>query len=276
MIERYTKTLAHTNGIWSTLHKGEISYPDHWNSDMFHIEDESFWFNHRNQVIRTIAQKHITKGIIFDIGGGNGYVSKMLMENGYTPVLVEPGSEGIVNAKERGIKHLIHARFEDAGFLNESIDNAGLFDVVEHIKDDDLFMKNIHQSLKNNGKVILTVPSFQFLWSKVDEESGHFRRYSKKQMKKLLENSGFRVLYANNFFSFLVVPIFLFRTLPSIIFKRKQKIFKSNKAEHSPTSKPLSKINSALCKAELKSLKKGRKIFWGSSCIVVGEKVPVT
>ncbi|MBN1926635.1 MAG: class I SAM-dependent methyltransferase [Prolixibacteraceae bacterium] len=274
MIDRYTKTLSKINGIWSADQTDKISYPENGNMNMFLLEDQSYWFNYRNQIIGEVAQKFIPQGIIFDVGGGNGFVSKMLKDNGYTPVLVEPGKEGILNARERGIEHLIHSRFDDAGFKENSIDNAGFFDVIEHIEDDHLFLKNLSQAMKTNGKVILTAPSFHFLWSKADTEAGHYRRYTMKQMKKLLEDSGFRILYANYFFSFLLAPIFLFRTLPSLFCKRKQRILKSNETEHSPTSKIVKKIISFLCDSEIRRIKRGRKLFGGSSCIVVAEKVP--
>ncbi|HPR32711.1 MAG TPA: class I SAM-dependent methyltransferase [Prolixibacteraceae bacterium] len=252
---------------------GAVSYPSEGNHNCFQIEAQSFWFLHRNQVIAEIFQRFVPEGSrVFDIGGGNGFVSALLREKGYTPVLVEPGSDGIRNARERGIEHLIHARFEDAGFIDESIDHAGLFDVVEHIENDRAFLLALYNKLKPGGKVILTVPAWAFLWSEVDALSGHFRRYTLKKLQMLLYNTGFSYCYGTYFFSFLPLPIFLFRSLPGLfpfILKRKQV---SRESEHRPESKTIRRIIAFFAQAEMKRFEKGKRIPFGSSCLVVAEK----
>jgi hypothetical protein len=52
-------------------------YPDEGNEACFQIEDQSFWFRHRNDCIRELAQNLPPKwkGPIFDGGGGNGFLT---------------------------------------------------------------------------------------------------------------------------------------------------------------------------------------------------------
>lgn len=51
-------------------------------------------------------------------------------------VLLEPGPDGVRNARRRGVRQVLRGTLEAAGFLPDSIPSAGLFDVLEHIEDD--------------------------------------------------------------------------------------------------------------------------------------------
>ena len=53
-----------------------------------------------------------------------------------------------MNGYKRGIKHVFNTTLNDAGFEDEIIDSVGLFDVIEHIKDDYLFMCDINKYMK--------------------------------------------------------------------------------------------------------------------------------
>ncbi|MBS3064140.1 MAG: hypothetical protein J4445_01665 [DPANN group archaeon] len=66
-------------------------------------------------------------------------------------------------------------------------------DVLEHVDNDVEFLLKARELLKYNGCVLISVPSYQFLWTKNDEVRGHKRRYSKKQLKNILEYTGYRV-----------------------------------------------------------------------------------
>lgn len=125
------------DGIFYSKITSEISYPEDGNEKCMQIEDNSFWFNHRNNVIiRSVNNFSKNNFIFFDVGGGNGYVSKGLMDVGIQVILIEPGVNGAQNAVSRGVKTVICSTLENAGFDNSSIDAIGLFDVIEHIEKD--------------------------------------------------------------------------------------------------------------------------------------------
>ena len=103
------------DGIWFSSDNQNISYPSGGNENCFAIEDNSFWFKHRNDCIISIVRSYPPKdnGTIFDIGGGNGFVSLGLAKAGFDVALVEPGRVGASNAKNRGLKNVICARSEE-------------------------------------------------------------------------------------------------------------------------------------------------------------------
>ncbi|MBL4865055.1 MAG: hypothetical protein JKY67_01610, partial [Pseudomonadales bacterium] len=126
------------NGIWYSADIETINYPSDGNDACFTVEENSFWFKHRNNCIASVVKSFPPEnnGTIFDIGGGNGFVSLGLVNSGFNVALVEPGLEGASNAKNRGISNVICATMDTAKFNPNTLPAVGLFDVIEHIEDD--------------------------------------------------------------------------------------------------------------------------------------------
>ena len=204
------------DGIWYANRIEPVSYPSKGNDQCFGIEDKSFWFQHRNACIIELVKKFPPrgKGPIFDVGGGNGFVAKGLMDAGWDVVLVEPGPSGARNAQKRGLQNVVCATTQSAGFKPGSMPAIGVFDVVEHIDDDVEFMNHLHELLEPGGMLYLTVPAYNFLWSDADVEAGHFRRYSLGSLGRALEEVGFKIAFGTYIFRVLPLSVFLCRSLP--------------------------------------------------------------
>jgi len=204
------------DGIWYSNEQNCVSYPSEGNDQCLKIEDKSFWFQHRNACIVELVKKYPPprSGPIFDVGGGNGFVAKGLMNAGWDVVLVEPGPAGARNAKKRGLQHVVCATTQSAGFKPGSMPAIGVFDVVEHIEDDVEFLRHLHNLLEPGGILYLTVPAYDFLWSDADDHAGHFRRYSFKRLEKLCCTTGLDIQFLTGLFSWLIAPLSLFRALP--------------------------------------------------------------
>lgn len=179
-IESFIRDLKFQNGIWLASETQNISYPSDGNNTCYTIEDNSFWFNNRNKIIYEVVKTYSINGPIFDIGGGNGFVSSYLDKNGFETVLVEPGIDGCVNGRNRGLQNIINSNFDTMHFYPNSIPNIGIFDVLEHVEKQDQFLKTLHTSMLTNGILFITVPAFKKLWSEEDKQAGHFRRYRTK------------------------------------------------------------------------------------------------
>ncbi len=261
------------NGIWSSKDTENISYPSDGNEAYFAIEDNSFWFRHRNHCIVSIANSFPPKnnGTIFDIGGGNGCVSFALANAGFDVALVEPGASGASKAKSRGIKNVICATTNTARFKPHSLPAVGLFDVIEHIEDDLSFLKSIKDLLKQEGYLYATVPSYSFLWSEEDVSAGHFRRYTVEGISKVLKSAGFQIEFCSYIFRFLPLPLFFLRTLPYRVGfsmgKKKNNISRDHAAKGGVTGK----ILDSLLKPEIENLNKKIPMMFGSSCLIVAK-----
>lgn len=267
----FTIGLDQSEGFYYSKGHSVISYPDNGNNVYFDIEETSFWFRHRNDCICEAVKIYSPDKVFFDIGGGNGFVSKALEDIPVTVVLVEPGRQGCINAKSRGLKNIICSSWEEAHFKAEALPAVGLFDVVEHIKEDSVFLRSIYRSLQKDGLIFITVPAFQALWSYEDVEAGHYRRYTLMSLKSLLTEIGFKVEYSTYLFSFLPAPIFLFRTLKGKIWRKKKN--DAVKGEHKKGNGILATVIDVVNKWERKRIRKGKTIPFGSTCFVVARKL---
>lgn len=264
-----------TDGIWLSRSRSAISYPDEGNLNCLSLEAGSFWFEHRNCCILETVRSHPPGGTIIDVGGGNGYVTIGLQQNGFPAALLEPGMTGVENAARRGVSALICSTLEDAGFHPASLPAAGAFDVLEHIADESLFLEEINRLLVPGGRFYLTVPAFKGLWSADDEYAGHYRRYTKESLSRSLVRAGFRVERMTYIFSILPLPIFLLRVLPSRVGVRKQQAWESYTQEHSRREGLIGWLLRKILAWELAYLRSGRIIPIGGSCLAVAIKEPV-
>lgn len=261
------------NGIWFSTTQREISYPKEGNMSCFEIEKDSFWFKHRNNCIIEAVKMNSPNEIFFDIGGGNGFVAKGLQDNNIQSVLIEPGIEGVLNARKRGLENIICSTFEDAGVKKNSCKAVGLFDVVEHINDDVTFLKATNAILANGGLVYITVPAYNMLWSNEDVDAGHYKRYTLKTIGNTLKEAGFEVTYATYIFSILPIPVFLFRTIPSKLkLNSKSSDLNKQKNEHSQKKGIVTKLLNKIWDKELMYIKRKQKIPVGGSCFIIAKK----
>jgi len=267
----YTENLEFRDGILYSKGSCAISYPDKGNMECFSIEDNSWWFIHRNNVLKSVISIFSKGKQFFDIGGGNGFITKALQDLGFEAWLVEPGQDGILNAKERGVANLINSTIESAGFKTGALDNTGLFDVLEHIESDQEIIDKIYQATSPGGRIFITVPAYSFLWSDADVNARHFRRYSRKTARHILERAGFNVLYDTCFFSFLVPLIFILRTIPYRVLKRKK--VGDVEEVHNIKWELVNKLINRLCRYEMRKITHKNKILFGSSCLIIAEKI---
>lgn len=179
---------------------------------LYKFEEKHFWFKVRKNVILDAFTRFINKNEnILEIGAGTGNISRMLLSNGYSNVSVgDIHKKGLEYAKSYGIqnRHLLDVTQMP---FKEHFDVIGLFDVLEHISEDSLVIRNIHKSLKEKGKFILTVPAHMWLWSKGADQS-HKKRYELFEIKELLESNNFKILKAKNFF-LSILPLLYLRKL---------------------------------------------------------------
>jgi SAM-dependent methyltransferase len=255
------------NGIWRAR-TAAVSFPPEGYDRSFAVEDNSFWFRHRNACICEVVGRHAPAGPIFDVGGGNGAVAAALEKAGFATVLVEPGLPGAVNARRRGLPAVVCATVEGAGFRPHSLTAAGLFDVLEHIEDDAGFLKTLHGLLIPGGRLYLTVPAYQALWSIDDVHAGHFRRYTLAGLKSVLDGAGFDVDYRSYMFWFLPAAVFAFRTVPTWLGKRAMPELETTRQEHAPPPGWKGRLLDWLLGLEQRRIARGLAVPLGGSCLL--------
>jgi SAM-dependent methyltransferase len=202
------------NGIYQLRDITEdlsIGYQDSYFAPLSEVEVGNFWFEGRNRlIIHTLRKFAPNMHSFIEIGCGTGFVLTAISQ--FFPhtrlVGAEYFAQGLDIAKSRVSNadfYLLDAR--DMPF-QEEFDVVGLFDVIEHIKEDEQTLREVARTLKTNGLMIITVPQHQFLWSTADEYKNHERRYDRDDLIDKVERAGMEVLYTTSFVTFLL-PIML-------------------------------------------------------------------
>ncbi len=165
------------------LKPGHASYDPVFFDRLVAVENKHFWFRSRDQVIRKLIQQTVVKfqpGYrVLEIGCGTGNVLNVMRKACSQGFVV--GSdlffEGLKFARDRVTCPLIQADLHAMPF-QAKFNLIGLFDVIEHIPNDQEILERLKQILVPGGFLFITVPANPSLWSYTDEAAHHFRRYN--------------------------------------------------------------------------------------------------
>jgi len=229
------------------------SIPDYHFDSLKQIETGYWWYEGRllwtkRFITRWLEANAFTEAIYYvDLGCGTGgfgtaihssFPTKcsLLVDN--NPVALKRIS---THAKIQTLAMDLEAPFQ----LPVKPNLITCMDVIEHLKDDQKFLKEIYSCLKPGGLLVLSVPAHQFLYSAWDKSLGHHRRYSKRDLIQKLESAGFKITSASYGWSFLF-PAAPYRFLSS---KTQEKL------EYPKVSARLNKalIFAAQCESKLAS-----------------------
>lgn len=153
------------------------------------LEDMSFAHNY-NGFIKKLINRFVSRKesqTVIDYGAGNGEFCLNSFQN-IDFFAVEPDKYLQEKLRNNGINVL-----ELKNLRYRSIDFVYTINVLEHIENDEEVLQEIYDILAFNGKVLIYVPAFQFLWTGLDDQVKHFRRYTKKSLSKKLEKCGFKI-----------------------------------------------------------------------------------
>jgi SAM-dependent methyltransferase len=168
--------------------------------------------------------KHQLKGEILEIGSGIGNISQLVTDKGFSITLSDYNEEYCDFLKTKfsqneNVKGILNIELVDPNFhqkyfaYREKFDTIFLLNVIEHIKDDLLAVKNCGYLLKPDGHLVLLAPAYSWLYSSFDKQLGHYRRYSLKSLKELLLKNDFTILSGSHFNFTGIVGWFLFGRL---------------------------------------------------------------
>ena len=163
---------------------------------MAELDQLHWWYRARREVIAALIErtaKPPQDALILEVGCGTGHNLPMLARFG-TVEAIEIDPEARALAEQRLGRPVSSAPLPELpGIAERRFDMVGAFDVVEHIDDDGAAVAALTRRLKPGGKLVLTVPAHQWMWSAHDVVNHHKRRYSKRALRRLLETAPLRI-----------------------------------------------------------------------------------
>ena len=136
---------------------------------------------------------------VLEIGAGAGNLSRFLLDRDYV-ILTDYETEYLHLLRRRfgtyenvQIRHLDLNTFTAADLAGDAIDSVVCLNVLEHIEDDRRVLKELFRAIEPGGVVVVLVPAHPELYSDLDKNLGHFRRYTKGLLEERFREAGFVV-----------------------------------------------------------------------------------
>ncbi len=142
---------------------------------------------------------------VLEAGCGKGTFTRFFHNvNEYLGIDVE---ECFITSLQETFKEFSHLNFKaiDLAAMSSELPRAQTFDtivcmnVLEHIKDDTSLLSTFYDRLEPGGNLILLVPANPRLYSPLDEELGHYRRYALPDLTTYLKSTGFTLVESKHF-----------------------------------------------------------------------------
>ena len=137
---------------------------------------------------------------VLDVGCGIGTFSEKISKAGYDVTATDLENTSKKRSSKGGWKFVQSDILAPAEFSGKRFDAIVALDVLEHIGPDSKALSKMLSLLKPGGTLVLTVPAFPSLYSKLDAKIGHFRRYRPEEIRRKVRGAGFdveRVFYWN-------------------------------------------------------------------------------
>ena len=175
----------------ATPHGGSpsIAQPDYW------------WYRARSELLQTVLGPYVgSPGRVLDVGSADGPSVGWLTAP--QKVSLDLDARGL--RPPAGVCGSVLA----LPFVDDAFEVVGAFDVVEHCEPEDLALAELHRVLEPGGRLLLSVPAYQWAWSDHDVANGHHRRYTRPRAVAAVRAAGFDVMRATYGFT-SVFPAFV-------------------------------------------------------------------
>jgi SAM-dependent methyltransferase len=233
---------------------------------MREAEDHYWWFVSRRRLALSLLDRFAPDAQrVLDVGSGTGALLSELQRTrwaaglDFSPLAVE-------FCRKRQLQNLVVGNAEDVPFRIGSFDAVVSLDTLEHVPDHESAARGIARALKPGGVLVLNVPAFRWLWGPHDVALMHQRRYTRAEVKALLEGAGLTV-------EKLSYSVFLL--FPVVVLIRLLDKFKRGPAKVSlpKVSGPSNRLLVKLQDMEARWVAAG-SLPWGSSVVAVARKGP--
>jgi 2-polyprenyl-3-methyl-5-hydroxy-6-metoxy-1,4-benzoquinol methylase len=150
---------------------------------------------------------------ILDVGCGAGLFFDALEQFGHVegiesdPIAVEQSGQW---------RSRIHLGDLDTFKANEPFDIILALDVIEHMDEPDVLLRHAGELLAPGGRILVTTPAFEWLWTSHDRLNHHRKRYTAPEMRSLVRKAGLYPIDTQYLFQSLIVPKMLMRTAEAL------------------------------------------------------------
>jgi SAM-dependent methyltransferase len=180
----------------------------------YDVEDRHWWFRSRRRVLWALIHR---AGLppsprILDAGCGTG---RNLAEFGRLGPSegVDHSPQAVDLCRERGLQGVREGVVEELPFEDGRFDLIFATDVIEHVPDDGAALAELRRVGAPDARLIVTVPAYNWLWSDHDRAYHHYRRYTRRMLRRRMRARGWEPIVGTYFYATMLPPVAAVRML---------------------------------------------------------------
>lgn len=249
-------------------HRSRSMQPEEYRK-MAGVEDRMWYYRAlHGHVVRSFRRHSPDREIhVLDAGCGTGgllrrlkgaYPSWRFTGLDFAPLACEL-------ARERTGSEIVAGSILAMPFGSGTFDGVVSCDVICQVADPGSAVRELHRCLKPGGLVVLTMPSYQWMYSYHDREVANLRRYTRSELNALLREAGFEIV-TSTYWNTLLFPLAVLR----------RKVFPPSvsRSDVRPCSPAVETVFNVLIAFENTWLQWGARLPFGNSILTVARKVP--
>jgi len=152
---------------------------------------------YKSYLIEKILKTYEFKNPLLEIGCGTGEFIEMLKKYRFEGELIDINQDTIEHCRKKCKKLSLNVKVNKKNFFdcesNKKVNSIFMFEVLEHIENDEMALEKVNELLNQNGFFLMSVPAKQSLFSKEDAFQGHIRRYEREDLRNKLKKAGFKI-----------------------------------------------------------------------------------
>lgn len=194
-------------------------------------------------MLRTLIRNlSLQDSLILDAGCGTGFAR---IELGTAGTVI--GLDSSIDAFATNREHTSDcvASVERTPFPDAAFDVVVALDLLEHLDDEETALRELYRVCKPGGHLFVTVPAYQWMWSRHDEALGHHRRYSAKDLRNKVRHAGFSVHRISYVVSTMFLAAAAYRCIRKLLGKE------GTGTDLAPVPEPLNMLLSGLMRMEV-------------------------
>lgn len=224
------------------------------------IDPDAHWYyqSKADAMIALSTQCDFTS--VLDVGAGSGFFSKIMLQR--TKAIHATCLD--IGYKENSVLMVVNKRQNFCREIEHTeSDLILMMDVLEHIEDDVHFLKEYIDKCPSGSVFLISVPAFNFMWSKHDEFLNHYRRYTLRHLLSVVKGAGLKPIHSSYYFGFIFIIPLILRMFGKLFGRGKNKQ-NSQMRNHSRLVNGLLRF---ICKVELPFFKYNKIVGLSIFCI---------
>jgi ubiquinone/menaquinone biosynthesis C-methylase UbiE len=175
----------------------------------YELEQNYWWFVGVRAMVDTLLELSLpgrSVGKAIDVGCGTGALLDQLKPRADRLIGVDISPDALHYCSLRNHEDLLLADATHISLPSGEFDTVTAIGVIEHLDDDEAFLKEMHRLLKPNGVFVMLTSSFPYLWTMHDTANYHKRRYYLRALERKLDAAGFETVRFSHL-NFILFPI---------------------------------------------------------------------